>query len=176
MPVEFVLLILGIAKPSLASLPVQLFHREGGVTVLCIWKEHFFHVICPDLSGCVKNWLIKSFIYSFIHSFIRMNESRIFTVTWGPWLGTKWGIRAQFLAQLGSGRVLWWDDILDQVFWDRRVVGLGCSQTRVSFGYPSISRHVPRFQTLFPCPSVSRKSFWEGEQQKVVSQLLCATR
>lgn len=59
MPVEFVLLILGIAKPSLASLLVQLFHREGGVTVLHIWKEHFLHVICPDLSGCVKNWLIK---------------------------------------------------------------------------------------------------------------------
>ena len=43
MPVEIVLLILGIAKPSLASLPVQLFHREAGITVLCIWKEHFFH-------------------------------------------------------------------------------------------------------------------------------------
>lgn len=43
MPVEFVLSILGIAKPSLASLLVQLFHGEAGITALCIWKERFFH-------------------------------------------------------------------------------------------------------------------------------------
>lgn len=43
MTVEFALLVLGIAKPSLARLSVQLFHREAGITVLCTWKEHFFH-------------------------------------------------------------------------------------------------------------------------------------
>lgn len=41
MSVEFVLSILGIAKPSLASLLVRLFHREAGKTALCIWKERF---------------------------------------------------------------------------------------------------------------------------------------
>lgn len=41
MSVEFVLSILGIAKPSLASLLVRLFHREAGKTAFCIWKERF---------------------------------------------------------------------------------------------------------------------------------------
>jgi len=41
MPVEFVLFILAIAKPPLAS---QLFYREAGVTVLSIWKKYFFSI------------------------------------------------------------------------------------------------------------------------------------
>lgn len=123
----------------------------------------------------MKNWLIKSF-NSFIHSEGWMNPGL------SPWPGVlgqaPTGVSELVPcrnAHVGSGRVLCWGDILDQVFWDMRMVGLGSSQTQVSFGYASITLHVPQFHTLFPYPSVSGRSFWEGEQQKVVSQLLCAT-
>lgn len=88
-----------------------------------------------------------------------MNESRIVSMTWGAWSGTKWSIRARCLAHLGSGRVLCWGDSLDQVFCDMRVVGLGCSETQVSFGYPSITLHVPQFQILSHTPVFPERAF-----------------
>lgn len=75
MPVNFVLFILGIAKPPLAN---QLLYGEAGITVLSIWKKH---ILC-HLSAKVHEGLANKIIYSCIHS-------SIVSITWDPCLNTR---------------------------------------------------------------------------------------